>query len=270
VYQKKSQLEHVLLRPDTYIGSVEKQSAPMWVHVQAGASDVPGAAPKLEQRTISYVPGLFKIFDEILVNAADNKQRDATMTCLRVDIDAAAGSVRVYNDGAGIPVEMHKTEGVYVPELIFGHLLTSSNYDDSEKKARLVWALAPQAARRPAAPAPARAPRPRGAGALRRTRVPERGPASRFSQVVGGRNGFGAKLANIFSTEFVVETCDGKRGRRFRQVFRANMSAKGEPVITACKATDNWTCITFKPDLAKFGMVRPAARSPAAAAAPRR
>ena len=132
MYQKKSQLEHVLLRPDTYIGSVEKQSAPMWVHVPSA----PGAPPRLEQRTIGYVPGLFKIFDEILVNAADNKVRDASMTCLRVDIDAAAGSVRVYNDGAGIPVEVHKEERVYVPELIFGHLLTSSNYDDTEKKAR--------------------------------------------------------------------------------------------------------------------------------------
>lgn len=73
---------------------------------------------------------------------------------------------------------------------------------------------------------------------------------------MGGRNGFGAKLANIFSKEFVVETCDGKRGRRFRQVFRNNMSSKGEPVITSCRADENWTCITFKPDLAKFGMVR--------------
>ena len=75
-------------------------------------------------------------------------------------------------------------------------------------------------------------------------------------QVVGGRNGYGAKLANIFSTEFVIETCDGKRGRRYRQVFRNNMMKKEAPVITACKATDNWTCVTFKPDLAKFGMVR--------------
>ncbi len=75
-----------------------------------------------------------------------------------------------------------------------------------------------------------------------------------LAQTVGGRNGFGAKLTNIFSTEFVVETCDGKRQRRFRQVFRANMSAKTPPDITPCKSTDNWTCITFKPDLAKFGM----------------
>lgn len=51
-------------------------------------------------------------------------------------IHQAAGSVSVWNNGNGIPVEMHKEEGVYVPELIFGHLLTSSNYDDNEKKVR--------------------------------------------------------------------------------------------------------------------------------------
>ena len=125
---------------------------------------------------------------------------------LRVDIDVEQGMIRVFNDGNGIPVEMHKDEGVYVPELIFGHLLTSSNYDDNEKK------------------------------------------------VVGGRNGYGAKLANIFSTEFIVETCDGSRGKRYRQVFNDNMSVKGEPELSKCKKSENWTCITFKPDFAKFGM----------------
>ena len=158
------------------------------------------------QRQMTFVPGLYKIFDEILVNATDNKVRDPTMVTLRVDIDPEAGCVRVYNDGNGIPVEMHKEEGVYVPELIFGHLLTSSNYDDNEKK------------------------------------------------VTGGRNGYGAKLANIFSKEFVIETCDGSRERRYRQVFRNNMTEKCAPVVTKCKSTDNWTCITFKPDLEKFNM----------------
>jgi DNA topoisomerase-2 len=43
-------------------------------------------------------------------------------------------TIKVWNNGDGIPVEMHKEEGVYVPELIFGHLLTSSNYNDTEKK----------------------------------------------------------------------------------------------------------------------------------------
>lgn len=58
IYQKKSQLEHILLRPDTYIGSVEKLEQEMWVW------DL--ESEKMVKRNIKYVPGLFKIFDEIL------------------------------------------------------------------------------------------------------------------------------------------------------------------------------------------------------------
>ncbi|CAB1337909.1 unnamed protein product [Coregonus sp. 'balchen'] len=75
---------------------------------------------------------LYKIFDEILVNAADNKQRDKTMTCIKVNIDN--NTISVWNNGKGIPVVEHKEEKVYVPALIFGQLLTSSNYDDDQKK----------------------------------------------------------------------------------------------------------------------------------------
>ena len=42
--------------------------------------------------------------------------------------------IKVWNNGRGIPVIEHKTEKMYVPTMIFGHLLTSSNYDDSQKK----------------------------------------------------------------------------------------------------------------------------------------
>ena len=73
-------------------------------------------------------------------------------------------------------------------------------------------------------------------------------------QVTGGRNGYGAKLANIFSTSFVVETADGSRQRRFKQTFSDNMSRKSAPDVKPCKASDNWTAITFSPDLAKFDM----------------
>lgn len=65
IYQKKTQLEHILLRPDTYIGSVEFISQPMWVFDPENK--------KMVHRTVNFVPGLYKIFDEILVNAADNK-----------------------------------------------------------------------------------------------------------------------------------------------------------------------------------------------------
>lgn len=121
-------------------------------------------------RSISYVPGLYKIFDEILVNAADNKQRDPSMDSLKVIIDPEGNTVSVYNNGDGVPVEIHQEEKVYVPELIFGHLLTSSNYDDNVKK------------------------------------------------TTGGRNGYGAKLTNIFSTEFIIETADGRRLKKYKQV----------------------------------------------------
>ncbi len=80
IYQKKSQLEHILLRPDTYIGSTEKQQQQMWVH----------DGTRMVLANISFVPGLYKIFDEILVNAADNKVRDATMDTVKVEINAVS------------------------------------------------------------------------------------------------------------------------------------------------------------------------------------
>ena len=79
IYQKKSQLEHILLRPDTYIGSVEQVKEVMWVYDEETG---------MTQREITYVPGLYKIFDEILVNAADNKVRDPKRDTIKVDIDA--------------------------------------------------------------------------------------------------------------------------------------------------------------------------------------
>jgi len=75
----------------------------------------------------------------------------------------------------------------------------------------------------------------------------------RWSAVTGGRNGYGAKLANIFSTQFTVEAADGVNGKRFMQTFSANMTTKTEPAITAYSGPD-YTCITFKPDLPRFGM----------------
>jgi DNA topoisomerase-2 len=73
----------------------------------------------------------------VTVNAADNKQRDATMDALAVTINAETNEISIFNTGRGIPIEMHTTEKVYIPELIFGHLLTGSNFDDKEKKVRI-------------------------------------------------------------------------------------------------------------------------------------
>lgn len=86
VYQKKTQLEHILLRPDTYIGSIEHQQQTLWVH----------DGEKMVSRSVSYVPGLYKIFDEILVNAADNKVRDPDMDTVRVDVDEVCAPPRLF------------------------------------------------------------------------------------------------------------------------------------------------------------------------------
>ncbi|CAH1249008.1 TOP2A [Branchiostoma lanceolatum] len=199
IYQKKTQLEHILLRPDTYIGSVEHLTQNMWVH------DGPDVG--LVNRSITFVPGLYKIFDEILVNAADNKQRDLTMNMIKITIDPENCKISIWNNGKGIPVVMHKEQQVYVPTLIFGHLLTSSNYNDEERK------------------------------------------------VTGGRNGYGAKLCNIFSCEFTIETASKEEGKKFKQTWKNNMGKAGEPKIVDYHGAD-FTCVTFKPDLAKFKMER--------------
>ncbi|XP_047174159.1 probable DNA topoisomerase 2 [Vigna umbellata] len=78
------------------------------------------------RRLVSYVPGLYKISNEILVNTVDNKQRDPSMAALKVTINAKQNIVFVFNNGDAIPVE--------IPKLICGHLLTNNNYDDNIKK----------------------------------------------------------------------------------------------------------------------------------------
>ena len=196
-YKKLTQYEHILSRPDTYVGSLEFQKERLWVFNSE--------QNKLEFREVNYVPGLFKIFDEILVNAADNYQRDRNMKYIKVDIDREKGIIKVKNGGKGIPIEIHKTYNMYVPQLIFGNLLTSSNYNDNVKK------------------------------------------------VTGGRNGYGAKLTNIFSKTFIVETANKDRKKKYKQKFYDNMLKFDKPEIKDYSG-DDFTCITFEPDLKRFGM----------------
>lgn len=97
--EQLTQLEHILKRPDTYIGSVERTNTHMWVYNTESDS--------MQMREVSFVPGLYKIFDEILVNAADNKQRDKTMDAVKVTVDREKGEISVWNNGRGIPIEIH-------------------------------------------------------------------------------------------------------------------------------------------------------------------
>lgn len=211
-----TQLEHILKRPDSYIGSVETISQTMWTFDSENN--------RMTHREVKYVPGFFKIVDEILVNAADNKVgsqgnldaqtliamkiNDSNMDTIKVNIDVQGSTISVYNNGHGIPIEMHSKEKIYIPELIFGHLLSSSNYDDDEKK------------------------------------------------LTGGRNGYGAKLANIYSLEFTIDTADKNTGLKYKQTWTDNMNRCGSAKITKNGKGEEYTKVTFKPDLKRFGMDR--------------
>ena len=194
-YQKKTQLEHILLRPDTYIGTTEKISEKMWV--------IDEKSGKMVNKEITYVPGLYKIFDEILVNAVDNITRDLRMDTIKVNITPKR--ITIFNNGKGIPIKIHNTYNIYVPELIFGHLLTSSNYNDNERK------------------------------------------------ITGGRNGFGAKLTNVFSKLFIVETADKKVKKKYKIEYSDNMTKHKEAEIEKYEGED-FTRVTFEPDFRKFKM----------------
>lgn len=128
-YVKLNPREHVLTRPGMYIGSLEPDAANTWVY----------SNNEMQKKDIQYVSGLYKIFDEILVNVLDHivrlKSHEDGKKVKEVKINIAEdGTITVYNDGEGIEIVKDDDYNMYAPELIFGNMLTSSNYDDDEEK----------------------------------------------------------------------------------------------------------------------------------------
>tara|TARA_B100000795_G_scaffold269805_1_gene260475 strand:+ start:2944 stop:6378 length:3435 start_codon:yes stop_codon:yes gene_type:complete len=203
--KKYTHLEHVLKLPDTYVGSTEETNEEQYVFNEIDM--------KMEKKPIKYTPGEYKIFDEVVVNALDHhvriKEKNiqgfdfAPVKNIKISFSVEDGYISVLNDGEGIPVELHESENIYVPELIFGHLLTSGNYEKKQKH-------------------------------------------------TGGKNGYGGKLANIFSKEFLIETIDHNRGLKYNQRFYNNMVDKDVPKITKNKGKP-YTKITYYPDFERFG-----------------
>lgn len=233
-YSRKTPLEHVLLRPGMYVGPNERlPPSTCWVldplpappspellqngpHSSLDVSEVATVETKslrMVKKEYGLVPALIKVFDEILVNASDNRLRHQ-MTCTRIDVIIDPGGsgrdpfIRVFNNGKGIPIHIHQTENMYVPEMLFGHLLTGSNFDDNEKR------------------------------------------------LTGGRHGYGAKLANIFSKSFTVETVDVIKGLKYRQTWSNNMTNSNEPVVVSVSPDErrrgDYTCVEFVPDLVRL------------------
>lgn len=227
-YQKMTDREHILKKPDTYIGTIEPaetteyvmDEAPVTTTANPSPSPTPTPAPTpalLTRRKITYIPGLYKLFDEGMVNMRDHVVRQAQaiadgkpdalpVTTLEVEIDPADGTIHMTNDGNGIDVAQHPEHKLWIPEMIFGHLRTSTNYDENKKE-----------------------------------------------KIVGGKNGFGFKLVLIWSVWGRVETVDHIRGLKYIQEFKNNLSEIVPPVITKTKVKP-YTRVSFRPDYTRFGL----------------
>lgn len=233
-YSKKELKQHILDLPDTYIGSVVQGEIETWVHDTTKDIAAPSTLPMdsdektpdvytpanptpttvtIVSKKITVAMGLYKIVDEILQNAADNVPRtrvahakDPTVeptTQIKVTFNDD-GHISVQNNGEGIPIVEHAQHKILIPTMIFGELLTSGNYDNTEQRR---W---------------------------------------------GGKNGYGSKLVSIFSQEFVVETVDRTRQKKFVQTWSKNMSEVKPAKVTSFSGKP-YTKITFLPDYKRFG-----------------
>jgi DNA topoisomerase-2 len=198
-YQIKSPHEHVLLRPDMYMDTIKNDKLNIYIYDEKKKKIV------LEEKTIN--SGLYKIFDEILVNASDQSIRDDTCNVIKVNIDDNK-KITIYNNGNSkedqIPIQIHPEKKIYIPELIFGNLLSGSNFDDTEER------------------------------------------------IVGGKNGCGAKLTNIYSKFFEIEILNTNDKKKYIQTYTNNMYSKNEPIITKNNSKEGYTKISFIPDYERF------------------
>lgn len=198
-YQRKTHREHILDLPDTYIGSVTTTNEEVFLRDEDG----------FKAETIPVNPGFYKLIDELLVNAHDQvvrlRSRQSTNPVKNIDIDCNATLFSIKNDGEPIDVAEHPEHKTWIPQMIFGELLTSTNYDKNEKK------------------------------------------------LVGGKNGYGVKLVNIFADEMVVTVVDQPRGLKYKQRFRKNMTEIEKPIVTENKGKSSVQVI-WTPDFKRFGM----------------
>lgn len=126
MFKSMTQHEHILKIPDTYIGGIQEDDAKMWIYDEDTNTMV--------YKNIKYIPGLYKIFDETIVNARDNTIRDPTCNKIMVDINEADGTISCWNNGEnGIPIVIHQKEKCYVHEMLFSRILTSGNYEKQGK-----------------------------------------------------------------------------------------------------------------------------------------
>jgi DNA topoisomerase II len=233
-------IESILLRPDTYIGSITKTTRQTFMvaakEVVEGElevkpetdalddilddEDLPSVSsrsskkPTIVMERVDLVMGLIHIYSEIISNAMDNcfsNQIQTPTTKIWIEVDPTTGWTSIKNNGTGIPIKMFEKKGekMWIPEMVFSKLISGSNFKDSHKR------------------------------------------------YTSGRNGYGAKLTNVFSKEFNVETIDKSRKLKFTQHHYNNMHERDEPVIATIsekEANNEYTKISWMPDFERFGV----------------
>lgn len=125
-YKVLDQISHILLRPSTYVGSNKITNSIKYI---LNDDD------KLTQKEVFYIPSFLKIFDEVLTNSVDESKREGSKLNL-IKIEIKDNRITIIDNG-GIPVELHKEQKKYIPEVIFGTLMSGSNYNDDEDRS---WA----------------------------------------------------------------------------------------------------------------------------------
>lgn len=122
-YKILSQLEHVLLRPTTYVGSNKPHTENKWIL----------NTDKFSKKEVTIIPSFIKIFDEVLMNSVDESKRNKKLNRIEVTIDLKENSISVLDNG-GIPVVIHQEYGIFIPEVVFGALMSGSNYNDDDER----------------------------------------------------------------------------------------------------------------------------------------
>ena len=224
VYEKKTLRQHIYDNTDTYAGGSDLITEEKFIYLIDDIDSVTNK-PLIYKKEIHYIPAIMSLFNEILVNARDQKiridsinkegkkQNCTPVTNIKVNFNTETGEITIYNDGDGFEVFKHDTykdksgKKIWTPELVLANLLTSSNYDKTNKE----------------------------------------------SGVVGGKNGYGAKLVNIFSDKLCVETVDAYRHKLYRQEYRNNMTIIDKPSVKITKKKP-YTIISWILDFKRFGI----------------
>jgi len=123
-YDKLTHIEHIKLRPNMYMGSIDNIEEELWIYDDT--------ENKIKNKKIKFTPAFFKIFDELITNASDHAQNDKTCDIIKVEYNKKDGFISVTNNGDnGIPVEVHDAHNMLIPSMIFGELMSGSNFDDN-------------------------------------------------------------------------------------------------------------------------------------------